>query len=203
MCARLGNRAFLVQRNDSIYLAPEWVAAPKWVDSVIGRDDHSDTFTMLYADSRGICRTYRMSLDADRWTMSTQPGPDFYQRFEGVFNDDRTMIDARWEASADGQHGTTDFNVTYRRLGRLTALPFTRLLRRPRLPPTPTSPALGPPDGLLSCVNFVAGLDLRQGGFVARQRALDTSLTLSLCGDEEHGHCDEDAVRADALGLLG
>jgi len=29
------------------------------------------------------------------------------------------MIDARWEASADGQHGTTDFNVTYRRLGRL------------------------------------------------------------------------------------
>ena len=116
MCARLGNRAFLVQRNDSIYLAPEWVAAPKWVDSVIGREDHSDTFTMLYADSRGVCRTYRRSLDADRWTMSTQPGPDFYQRFEGVFNDDRTMIDARWEASTDGQHWTTDFNVTYRRL---------------------------------------------------------------------------------------
>jgi hypothetical protein len=112
----LGDRAFLVQRNDSIHLAPEWVDAPKWVDAVIGRDDHSDTFAMLYADSRGVCRTYRMSLDAGRWTLSTQPGPDFYQRFEGVFNDDRTMIDARWEASADGQNWTTDFNVTYRRL---------------------------------------------------------------------------------------
>jgi hypothetical protein len=112
----LGDRAFLVQRNDSIYLAPEWVDAPKWVDAVIGRDDHSDTFAMLYADSRGVCRTYRMSLDAGRWTLSTQPGPDFYQRFEGAFNDDGTMIDARWEASADGQNWTTDFNVTYRRL---------------------------------------------------------------------------------------
>jgi len=24
--------------------------------------------------------------------------PDFYQRFEGNFHDDRTVIDARWEA---------------------------------------------------------------------------------------------------------
>jgi hypothetical protein len=25
-----------------------------------------------------------MSLEADRWTLWTQPGPDFYQRFEGA-----------------------------------------------------------------------------------------------------------------------
>jgi len=114
----LGDRGFLVQRIDPpTYLAPAWVdAAPSWVDAVVGLDDHSDTFTMLYADSRGVCRTYRMSLDANRWTLSTQPGPDFYQRFEGTFNDDRTVIDARWEASGDGRNWSTDFNVTYRRL---------------------------------------------------------------------------------------
>ncbi len=114
----LGDRAFLVQRIDpQTHLVPEWVdAAPRWVDAVIGLDDHSDTFTMLYSDSRGVCRTYRMSLDANRWTLSAQAGPDFYQRFEGVFNDDGTVIDGRWEASGDGRNWTTDFNVTSRRL---------------------------------------------------------------------------------------
>jgi hypothetical protein len=49
----LGDRGFLVQRTDPpTYLAPEWVdAAPSRVDTVIGLDDHSDTFTMLYTDS--------------------------------------------------------------------------------------------------------------------------------------------------------
>lgn len=114
----LESGAFLVQRTETpTYLAPEWVgAAPERVNAVIGLDDHSDTFTMLYADSRGVCRTYRMTLDARRWTLSSRPGPDFYQRFEGTFNGDRTLVDGRWEASSDGRSWTTDFDVTYRRL---------------------------------------------------------------------------------------
>ncbi|HEX6576770.1 MAG TPA: hypothetical protein VF082_00270 [Jiangellaceae bacterium] len=114
----LEDRGFLVQRiHPPTYLAPEWVdPAPRWVDAVIGLDDHSDTFAMLYTDSRGVCRTYRMNLDADQWMMWGQPGPDFYQRFEGAFNDDRTVIDARWEASDEGRRWRTDFTVTYRRL---------------------------------------------------------------------------------------
>jgi hypothetical protein len=114
----LGDRGFLVQRNDPpAYLAPEWVdAAPRWVDAVIGLDDHTDVFTMLYTDSRGVCRTYRMSLDANRWRLEAQPGPDFFQRFDGVLNDDRTVIDGRWEASSDGTNWSTDFDVTYRRM---------------------------------------------------------------------------------------
>jgi hypothetical protein len=114
----LGGRGLLFHRTDPpTYLAPDWVdAAPRWVDAVIGLDDHSDTFTMLYTDSRGVCRTYQMSLDANRWTLSAQPGPEFYQRFEGTFNDDHTVIDARWEASGDRRNWSTDFNVTYRRL---------------------------------------------------------------------------------------
>ncbi len=114
----LEDRGFLVQRIDPpTFLVPEWVdAAPKWVDAIVGLDDYSDTFTMLHADSRGVCRTYRMSLDADRWTLSARPGPDFYQRFEGTFNEDRTVIEGNWKASGDSRNWTTDFNVTYRRL---------------------------------------------------------------------------------------
>jgi hypothetical protein len=114
----LGDRGLLVQRNDPpSYLAPEWAdAAPRWVDAVIGLDDYSDTFTMLYTDSRGVCRTYRMHLDASRWTLESRPGPDFFQRFQGVFNDDRTVIDGRWDASDDGKNWSTDFDVTYRRM---------------------------------------------------------------------------------------
>ncbi len=114
----LDGTGFLTHRVDpQTYLVPEWVgAAPSWTESVIGLDDHSDTFTMLYTDSRGVCRTYRMTLDATRWTLSSRPGPEFHQRFEGTFNDDHTLITARWEASPDGDDWATDFDVTYRRL---------------------------------------------------------------------------------------
>lgn len=114
----LGDAAFLVQRTETpTYLAPEWVgAAPERVDAVIGLDDHSDTFTMLYADSRGVCRTYRMTLDVHAWTLSSRPGPEFHQRFEGTFNGERSLIEGRWEASSDGRTWTTDFDVSYRRL---------------------------------------------------------------------------------------
>lgn len=114
----LGDRGFLVQRNDPpSYLAPEWAdGAPQWVDAVIGLDDHTDVFTMLYTDSRGVCRTYRMTLDTNRWTLEGQPDADFFQRFDGNFRDDNTVIDGRWEASEDGTTWSTDFDVTYRRI---------------------------------------------------------------------------------------
>jgi hypothetical protein len=85
------------------------------VDAVVGLDDHSDLFTMLYTDSRGVCRTYRMRLDATKWTLESRPGPDFLQRFEAAVNEDRTAISGRWEASRDGREWSTDFEVTYRR----------------------------------------------------------------------------------------
>jgi hypothetical protein len=111
----LDDRGFLIQRNDPpTYLVPEWVdAAPRWVDAVIGLDDHS---TMLYTDSRGACRAYRIQLDASRWTLESRPGRDFCQRFDGAFDDNHTVIDGRWEASDDGENWSTDFDVTYRRM---------------------------------------------------------------------------------------
>jgi hypothetical protein len=62
------------------------------VEAVIGLDDHSNLFTMLYTDSRGVCRPYRMSLDSNSWTLQCR------------------------EASQEGRDRSTDFAVAYRRL---------------------------------------------------------------------------------------
>jgi hypothetical protein len=115
----LGDRGGLlvVRADPPTFIVPEWVgAAPEWTQSVIGADDYSDTFAMLYADSRGVSRRYEMTLDAGRWTMASRPGEEFHQRFVGTFDADQTAIDARWEASVDGETWTTDFDVAYRRL---------------------------------------------------------------------------------------
>ncbi|TDC56710.1 hypothetical protein E1212_01745 [Jiangella ureilytica] len=109
---------FLAQRTDpQTYLVPEWQgAAPEWTETVIGLDDYSGAFTMLLADARGVCRTYGMGFEDGRWTLTSRPGEDFHQRFEGTVAADGTTIDGRWEASPDGRTWSTDFTVGYRRL---------------------------------------------------------------------------------------
>lgn len=112
-----GNR-FLFQRTDPpSYLVPEWQgAAPTWADWVFGADDHSDAYSALYADSRGVCRTYQMSLEGNRWRMSSRPGAEFFQRFDATIGEDGDVIDGRWEASQDNETWRTDFEMTFRRL---------------------------------------------------------------------------------------
>jgi hypothetical protein len=114
----LDGRGLLVQRQEPpTYLVPEWVgAAPEWADSVIGFDDYSEGYTVLYVDSRGVYRTYRMALEGNRWTLESRPAADFHQRFGGTFSDDGSTIDGGWEASANGETWSTDFDVTFRRL---------------------------------------------------------------------------------------
>lgn len=115
---RLGDGGFLVQRTDApTFLVPDWEgAAPAWTESVFGLDDFSRGFTVLYADSRGVCRVYGMAFDDGLWTMTSRPGEDFHQRFEGTVAADGLSIDGRWEASPDGRTWSTDFVVTYRHL---------------------------------------------------------------------------------------
>jgi hypothetical protein len=114
----LEDRPFLIQRTDpQTSLVPEWEGlAPAWTDYIVGLDDHSDAFSVLYADSRGVCRVYAMTFDDGRWAMTSRPGEDFHQRFLGVVAADGTAIEGRWEASADGRTWATDFDVTFRRL---------------------------------------------------------------------------------------
>jgi hypothetical protein len=114
----LGERGFLVQHTDQpSFLVPEWVgAAPVRVDAVIGADDDSQAYTMLYTDSRDVCRVYAMQLDGRRWLMSSRPGPEFHQRWIGAFSEDGSAIEGDWEASKDGESWSTDFHMSYRRL---------------------------------------------------------------------------------------
>jgi hypothetical protein len=78
-------------------------------------------FTQHYFDSRGVTRTYRMTLRDGEWTL-TRTTPDFSpldfaQRFVGTFSADGDTIEGHWDQSQDG--GATwelDFALTYRRV---------------------------------------------------------------------------------------
>lgn len=113
----LEGAAFLVQRAevDPTELALEWREhAPFPVLSIIGVDDSSGEFSMLYSDARDVFRIYRMSVAGRAWRV-WRDDPGFLQRFIGEFSDDRRTISGRWEQSQDGSSWTRDFDMTYRR----------------------------------------------------------------------------------------
>ena len=82
--------------------------------SVIGTDDSADTYCMLYFDSRGVSRIYRMSLSGGIWTLWRE-FPGFSQRFHGTFSDDNDTINAYWEKSGDNSNWERDFDITHTR----------------------------------------------------------------------------------------
>lgn len=98
--------AFVIERFE----VPE-TAFPRGI-SIIGPDDSAETYGMLYFDSRGVSRIYQMSLRGDVWKL-WRDFPGFSQRFSGTFNDDRSLITARWEKSSDGSNWELDFKLTY------------------------------------------------------------------------------------------
>lgn len=79
---------------------------------LIGRDEASDDYRVLYFDSRAISRIYEMSLDGRVWKM-WRNNPEFSQRFEGTISEDRKSITAHWEKSANGGLWEHDFDVLY------------------------------------------------------------------------------------------
>jgi len=89
--------------------------APPEANWIIGRDQDSDQYTVLYFDNRGVSRVYQMSFKSNNWEM-WRDNPGFSQRFEGVVSEDRKTIEAKWEKSIDGgKNWEHDFNMTYRR----------------------------------------------------------------------------------------
>jgi hypothetical protein len=84
--------------------------------SVIGHDDASETYSMLYFDERGVSRIYEMSLDSSLWKL-WRNATGFSQRFTGTFSDDRNTIIGCWEKSTDGSNWENDLEVTYTRAG--------------------------------------------------------------------------------------
>ena len=112
---------FLLQRADAD--APRADAPRAWHDNfpfpttmVIGYDDHSGTYSVLYADGRGVSRAYRMSLEGRTWTIWGQAAPEFFQRFVGTIAEDGAVVAGRWERSSDGESWENDFDGTYTRV---------------------------------------------------------------------------------------
>jgi len=91
--------------------------APFPTVALIGLDDSSEEYSMLYADARGVYRVYRMTFADGVWTV-WRDAPGFNQRFTGTLNDAGDTIDARWEMSPDGETWSLDFEMTYTRDAR-------------------------------------------------------------------------------------
>jgi hypothetical protein len=106
--AELEGGTFLVMRSEVDEKGP-----PNSV-SVIGRDDSGDTYSMLYADERGVSRTYEMSFENGAWKL-WRNAPDFSQRFSASFDESGNVMTAQWEKSTDGNTWEHDFDLTYRR----------------------------------------------------------------------------------------
>jgi len=107
--AWLEGGAFLVQRTEVDHaLAPNAVM-------IIGRDESTEAYSVLYHDERDVSRIYRMSLIGGVWKL-WRDAPGFYQRFMGTFSDDGTTIRGYWEGSDDGSRWKHDFDLIYARL---------------------------------------------------------------------------------------
>ena len=105
----LEDGAFLIQHSE--------ISAPEWPRSmaVIAPDDEAETYGMLYFDSRGVSRIYKMTFSGGIWTMWRE-FPGFSQRFHGTFSEDTNTITASWEKSSDGSNWELDFKLRYTRV---------------------------------------------------------------------------------------
>jgi len=97
---------FLIQ-----HFVADHPAAPSGI-AIIGVGPVPGTFTQRYYDSRGVARTYQMSLDDRVWKLWRE-APGFCQRYTGLVSDDGSTIAGAWEASADGREWKHDFDLTY------------------------------------------------------------------------------------------
>jgi hypothetical protein len=93
----------------------EWQEnAPFPTTALIGLDDATEEFTMLYADARGVHRVYRMTFVDNVWTI-WRDARGFNQRFTGTVSADGDAVDGRWEMSKDGVTWNLDFELSYQR----------------------------------------------------------------------------------------
>jgi len=97
---------FLVQRSHNDHeLFPDAI-------SVIGAPEAGEELVMEYFDSRGVRRTYGVSLD-DGVLRIWRDDPAFAQRFSATLEHDR--FEGRWQVARTHGDWEDDLKVTYRR----------------------------------------------------------------------------------------
>ena len=101
---------FLLQRSHNDHeLFPDAIC-------VIGAPEAGEGLVMEYFDSRGVRRTYGVSLD-DGVLRIWRDHPGFAQRFHAALGQDR--FDGRWQLARTPGDWQDDLEVTYRRREQL------------------------------------------------------------------------------------
>jgi hypothetical protein len=90
-------------------------SAPPAARMIIGRDQDDDHYTVLYSDTRGVSRVYRMSFVSGQWRL-WRDSESFAQRFDASLSDDGTHMTGHWEKSFNGGPWEYDFSVEYVRI---------------------------------------------------------------------------------------
>jgi hypothetical protein len=108
--------AFLVQRSEVPH-----PAAPDGFCVISPKDGYAPgEYVQHYFDSRGVVRTYSMTLSDGVWTLLRESADfsplSFAQRFVGTFSEDGNVITGAWEQSQDGSTWEKDFDLTYTRV---------------------------------------------------------------------------------------
>lgn len=105
----LENGAFLMCRSE--------IDDPRFPSgiAVIGSDDSTEEYFMLYFDERGVSRKYEVSLRGNIWKW-WRTAPGFSQRYEGNIVDGGNTIIGKGELSKDGSSWENDLDLTYRRV---------------------------------------------------------------------------------------
>jgi hypothetical protein len=83
---------------------------------IIGRDDPSGEYTVLYSDDRQVSRVYKMTFGGGVWKIWRNT-PKFHQRFEARLSRDGRNIKAYWDRSVDGKKWIHDFDIKYSKIG--------------------------------------------------------------------------------------
>ena len=82
--------------------------------AIIGSDDSTGEWSMLYFDERGVSRQYQVSIEKNMWKW-WRDARDLSQRFTGVIAADGRTIVSRGELSRDGVNWEPDLELTYTR----------------------------------------------------------------------------------------
>jgi hypothetical protein len=102
------------ERGDFFILRQGIKKENTWATWLIGHDEDSPHYTILYLDDKRSSRVYEMSFKNGIWKI-WRNSPGFIQRFTGKISKDKKMIEGYWEKSTDGKTWNRDFDLTYKK----------------------------------------------------------------------------------------
>ncbi len=102
--------AFLKEHWD--FSPSELPPAATWI---IGSDESSSDFSVLYYDTRSVSRVLHMRIDDNTWSL-WRDDPEFSQRFSGKISPDGSSIQVYLEKSFDTKTWVHDFDLVFTRI---------------------------------------------------------------------------------------